>query len=483
MNTIAMDPLVASTNMYSNPTIQPSYLDSQLIQQLLFPNSQPSTQTNAQALSGYNVAKKRPVEQELGQRKNLSHVATPAPIAAVKSLQASSSTPGTPVNTQGAAPAAGADTPLKKKPGRKPATTEPANKRTAQNRAAQRAFRERKERYVKELETRVQQLEDAQRHAEAGSLIEENTKLRRKLEALESENTILREMSFSFEFPTGQAVPGAQELPNDISTQSNYSSAQSDYSPDLMTGQQLGVGQSPLFSVAQSSPYSTSTNDVPSLDGGDTYSSLFDEQHSTASEHDITSPPNPDQGFKFFGAQPGPAYDVLSTLADPTQPFINTSTPTLDFSSSAFHSYRDAGPFSATFNNPTMPSINDDEFNALFAPINTTDDSVLTGLGMGVPEPPKTVGTGSEECKKIYNDVKAMIDDPGAIDQLCDIFKAKAQCSEFSKLQSQILDACKEGNKDEILDLINICKEKKRMHMLRLKAGVTTLAPEYTSSI
>ncbi|QPG75628.1 hypothetical protein FOA43_002985 [Brettanomyces nanus] len=45
-------------------------------------------------------------------------------------------------------------------PGRKPLTTEPKNKRTAQNRAAQRAFRERKERKMKELESKVKLLED-----------------------------------------------------------------------------------------------------------------------------------------------------------------------------------------------------------------------------------------------------------------------------------------------------------------------------------
>lgn len=46
------------------------------------------------------------------------------------------------------------------KPGRKLITSEPKNKRTAQNRAAQRAFRERKERKMKELEDKVQLLED-----------------------------------------------------------------------------------------------------------------------------------------------------------------------------------------------------------------------------------------------------------------------------------------------------------------------------------
>lgn len=45
------------------------------------------------------------------------------------------------------------------KPGRKPVQTEPKDKRTAQNRAAQRAFRERKEKKMKELETKVEELE------------------------------------------------------------------------------------------------------------------------------------------------------------------------------------------------------------------------------------------------------------------------------------------------------------------------------------
>ncbi|KAK5136781.1 hypothetical protein LTR08_002077 [Meristemomyces frigidus] len=45
-----------------------------------------------------------------------------------------------------------------KRPGRKPLTSEPTTKRKAQNRAAQRAFRERKERHVKDLETKVSEL-------------------------------------------------------------------------------------------------------------------------------------------------------------------------------------------------------------------------------------------------------------------------------------------------------------------------------------
>lgn len=47
------------------------------------------------------------------------------------------------------------------KPGRKPLDDEAKNKRTAQNRAAQRAFRERKEKKMKELEDKVDSLEQA----------------------------------------------------------------------------------------------------------------------------------------------------------------------------------------------------------------------------------------------------------------------------------------------------------------------------------
>lgn len=51
------------------------------------------------------------------------------------------------------------------KPGRKPLDTEPKNKRTAQNRAAQRAFRERKEQKMKDLETKINNLETDKKNA------------------------------------------------------------------------------------------------------------------------------------------------------------------------------------------------------------------------------------------------------------------------------------------------------------------------------
>lgn len=66
-----------------------------------------------------------------------------------------------------------------KKPGRKPLTSEPTTKRKAQNRAAQRAFRERKEKHLKDLETKVDDLEKA---SEATN--NENSVLKAQIERL-----------------------------------------------------------------------------------------------------------------------------------------------------------------------------------------------------------------------------------------------------------------------------------------------------------
>ncbi|KAK3489186.1 uncharacterized protein B0T23DRAFT_195311 [Neurospora hispaniola] len=66
------------------------------------------------------------------------------------------------------------------------------SRRKAQNRAAQRAFRERKERHVKELENRLQQLEE-----EAQVTRSENEKLKQDLQKISTENEILRATSLA----------------------------------------------------------------------------------------------------------------------------------------------------------------------------------------------------------------------------------------------------------------------------------------------
>ncbi|ROW06636.1 hypothetical protein VPNG_06721 [Cytospora leucostoma] len=140
-----------------------------------------------------------------------------------------------------------------KKPGRKPLTTEPTSKRKAQNRAAQRAFRERKEQHLKNLETKVEELEKA-----SASANHENSLLRAQVEKMTAElseykkrfssmvNTRtpnltgarptfgsaainnLNDVNFQFEFPKFGQLPGPPpSAPNGGSTNGRTSNSQS----------------------------------------------------------------------------------------------------------------------------------------------------------------------------------------------------------------------------------------------------------------
>ncbi|KAF7543575.1 hypothetical protein G7Z17_g10630 [Cylindrodendrum hubeiense] len=118
-----------------------------------------------------------------------------------------------------------------KKPGRKPLTSEPSSKRKAQNRAAQRAFRERKERHLKDLETKVEELEKASEAAnhENGRLRAQVDRMTSELNQYKSRVTLmtnpkaiprekvpfgnaavnnLSDVNFQFEFPKFGMLPG-----------------------------------------------------------------------------------------------------------------------------------------------------------------------------------------------------------------------------------------------------------------------------------
>ncbi|KAK4063160.1 transcriptional regulator family: bZIP [Trichoderma harzianum] len=111
-----------------------------------------------------------------------------------------------------------------KKPGRKPLTSEPTSKRKAQNRAAQRAFRERKEKHLKDLETKVEELEKA---SEAAN--HENSMLRAQVERITAE---LNHYKTRISIPTPKSsVPTARAQPfgsaainniNDVSFQFEF---------------------------------------------------------------------------------------------------------------------------------------------------------------------------------------------------------------------------------------------------------------------
>ncbi|TQN66518.1 AP-1-like transcription factor napA [Colletotrichum shisoi] len=141
-----------------------------------------------------------------------------------------------------------------KKPGRKPLTSEPSSKRKAQNRAAQRAFRERKEKHLKDLETKVEELEKASKEASS-----ENSQLRSQIDRMTAElneyktkmaamstrsashskssmgfgaSAIgnLSDVNFQFEFPKFGVLPGSQ-MPN-----KPVQGAKSSSSPQIVNG-------------------------------------------------------------------------------------------------------------------------------------------------------------------------------------------------------------------------------------------------------
>ncbi|TKA83027.1 hypothetical protein B0A55_00837 [Friedmanniomyces simplex] len=131
-----------------------------------------------------------------------------------------------------------------KKPGRKPLTSEPTTKRKAQNRAAQRAFRERKEKHLKDLETKVNEMNkahEADKH-EKGMLKAQIDRLEAELRENRKRLSLNRgsgnakgspppsthtgqgrsnsgpthgsDSSFQFEFPKFGGLPGSQIFTN-----------------------------------------------------------------------------------------------------------------------------------------------------------------------------------------------------------------------------------------------------------------------------
>ncbi|EGV63639.1 hypothetical protein CANTEDRAFT_114631 [Yamadazyma tenuis ATCC 10573] len=110
------------------------------------------------------------------------------------------------------------------KPGRKPIESEPKSKRTAQNRAAQRAYRERKERKMKDLEEKVELLQD-----ENLKMNTESDFLRAQIDMLKNE--LIKVKGDDFELNLPQRV-GKLTKPSNHSNSSNTlnSKSSSDFS-------------------------------------------------------------------------------------------------------------------------------------------------------------------------------------------------------------------------------------------------------------
>ncbi|EKG11847.1 Basic-leucine zipper (bZIP) transcription factor [Macrophomina phaseolina MS6] len=215
-----------------------------------------------------------------------------------------------------------------KKPGRKPLTSEPTTKRKAQNRAAQRAFRERKEKHLKDLESKVTELQKASDAAN-----HENGLLRAQVERLQMELREYRKRlslnstgisrptapsgfpsllshnsppssNFQFEFPRFGALPGSQIFNSgslasgDKSSPTTAKAANQNSVPGVLA-RQSSAGRS----VSPTSQHNGARSDKASpASGSDTYTSpsLNGVSHGPSSARGSTSSSTgPQRVFQF----------------------------------------------------------------------------------------------------------------------------------------------------------------------------------------
>ncbi|KAI7856902.1 hypothetical protein BDC45DRAFT_502602 [Circinella umbellata] len=88
-----------------------------------------------------------------------------------------------------------------------------SQRRKEQNRAAQRAFRERKERYVKELEDKIRDMQEA--HTQSSERLQkENNELRETLKRMETEMYTLKGAAMAFEVSMNKLREAGIEVPS-----------------------------------------------------------------------------------------------------------------------------------------------------------------------------------------------------------------------------------------------------------------------------
>ncbi|KAF2205096.1 hypothetical protein GQ43DRAFT_437325 [Delitschia confertaspora ATCC 74209] len=104
------------------------------------------------------------------------------------------------------------------------------SRRKAQNRAAQRAFRERKERHVKDLETKLSALESS-----AKNLQSDNERLKLALQRAKTENEILRATSAQYSPASSRPVSASFHSPGSHLRPDEESDEEADYNVQSLT--------------------------------------------------------------------------------------------------------------------------------------------------------------------------------------------------------------------------------------------------------
>ncbi|ODA82398.1 hypothetical protein RJ55_00905 [Drechmeria coniospora] len=373
-----------------------------------------------------------------------------------------------------------------KKPGRKPLTSEPTSKRKAQNRAAQRAFRERKEKHLKDLETKVEELEK-----ESAATNHENSKLRAQVDSITAElglykqrlsvissmnkTTVPREkvpfgnaalvnlsdVNFQFEFPKFGSLPGPpsnkQSTPSQpispqpngqlLSAQSTGAKSPAPVQPSVHDGLPTFSG---IFTPSMSNSYRTGSR--ISLDSGN--ASLGGAISSPSASSNSNAGPSSSCGTSPESSNQSPmAFKPLETLTTigeeqnaATQfTAVDIASPSFDwlanqngghFDPQLFGDYRE--PQDNILSNPNLDEFFNDAFNADFVtPYNTAPASMMPKKNLideidaqqnSVDDhPPKNMN-----CNQIWEKLQ---DCPKAqsgefdLDGLCSELTKKAKCS------------------------------------------------------
>ncbi|GBB92424.1 hypothetical protein RclHR1_02000005 [Rhizophagus clarus] len=335
--------------------------------------------------------------------------------------------------------------PQKKKPGRKPLTNTPSSKRKAQNRAAQRAFRERKERYVKELENKIKELESM-----SAKSVQENQQLKSLVEQLQAENFILKQTSFTFDFPLDKANDATNSDISELLATTTTTSEQS--SEPKTTTLNIPSYTPPSSNASDEEPSSPSvTGSVGDSDNNsdvrDISSSNSPQQQpnsSTLEPTTISPLPSVITSSQSHSSKPQSAEEFCEKFTenickDKKKNSKLSSTGESSKLPSTFTQYRDPTPFTPNIDNPfsestPLPPLFEDNFQGFgtFEPMATPSEEHRNPLGL-ISSFDEISNKRFLSCNKVWERIQQhpKFDDleGDEIDQLCSELKAKAKCS------------------------------------------------------
>ncbi|THV48131.1 hypothetical protein BGAL_0266g00060 [Botrytis galanthina] len=273
-----------------------------------------------------------------------------------------------------------------KKPGRKPLTSEPTSKRKAQNRAAQRAFRERKEKHLKDLETKVEDLEKASESAN-----HENSILRAQIERMSME---LREYKKRLSLTgginrgsngnapayfAGKGLPSASANPNDVNFQFEFPRFGRLPGPPITNGSSsVGPSNSPISSQNAPSPTDKSQTSSRNQSNASTFGVGLTQTPAQIGGDDMSSFSGLFSPEILDNASKSSPFDAFGNLTNGSMssngsPNISTNGQSTSYSSPSASSHSNNGASSSCGTSPEPTNMQ--------SPYNKAIDNTLTTIG------------------------------------------------------------------------------------------------------